>query len=294
MWTAGDWDDFSRHLVPVGMRLLERIGSSRGWTSSTWARAAEAPSPSPRRRPARTSSAATSRPSCSSSAAARGRGGRGRRVGRGRRAGTALRRCVVRSGDLDVRRDVRARPPARGSRARAGLPAGRHGAMATWANEGFAGGFFELSGLVHPAAPARAFSRRCSGVARRRHAEMFAAAGAQAGDGRARPWCSSGRPSRRSCAEYESEFGPMVTRRGTSSSRRAAGRSTSRPSRGLLESFDERSTAGAHLRRVPLDHVPRLSGLGSERAQSRRRPCAGRRRGRAAARSAGAGSTRGR
>ena len=50
---------------------------------------------------------------------------RGRRMGRGRRAGPAVRRCELRPRHLDVRREVRARSPRRRRRARARLPPGR-------------------------------------------------------------------------------------------------------------------------------------------------------------------------
>ena len=213
MWTVGDWDGFSRHVAPVGIRLLDRIDLEPGMDLLDVG----------------TGSGGT----VAIPAAERGAKVVGSDI-----TPVLLEHARRRAGEVGVavewvEADAQELPFGDASfdrvtstfgamfapdhrRAAAELvrvcrPGGMV-AMATWANDGFAGEFFKLSGSFMPPPPPEVQPPPLWGV-EAHIAEMFAAAGAEAGVERETvvfEWPSVADAAR----EYANEFGPMVTLRG--------------------------------------------------------------------------------
>ena len=213
MWTAGDWDGFSRHVAPVGIRLLDGIDLEPGMDLLD---------------------VGTGSGGTVAIPAAR----RGAKV-----VGSDLtpvlleharRRAESEGVSVDwVEADAEDLPfgdasfdrvtstfgamfaPDHGRAAAELVRVCRPGgivAMTTWVNDGFAGELFKLSGRFMPPPPPDVQPPQLWGV-EAHIAEMFAAAGAQAEVERAAvvfEWPSTAA----SVQEYVDEFGPIVTLRG--------------------------------------------------------------------------------
>src|SRR3954470_9847364 len=100
MWTAGDWDGFSRHVAPVGIRLLDGIDLEPGMDLLDVGTGSGATVAIPAARRGAKVVGSDITPALLEHARRRRRGDRGsRRVGRGRCPGAAVRRRLVRSRD---------------------------------------------------------------------------------------------------------------------------------------------------------------------------------------------------
>jgi SAM-dependent methyltransferase len=213
MWTAGDWDGFSRHVAPVGIRLLDGLDLEPGMDLLDVGTGSGATVALPAAR-------------------------RGAKVVGSDITPVLLEHARRRAEETGVvvewvEADAQELPFGDASfdrvtstfgamfapdhrRAAAELvrvcrPGGRI-AMATWANDGFAGELFKLSGSFMPPPPPDVQPPPLWGV-EAHIAEMFAAAGVRAEvehETVVFAWPSVAEAVR----EYVNEFGPMVTMRG--------------------------------------------------------------------------------
>jgi SAM-dependent methyltransferase len=213
LWSAGDWDGFSRHVAPVGIRVLDGLDLGPGVELLDVG----------------TGSGAT----VAIPAALRGAKVVGSDITpvlleharrRAEEAGVAVEWVEADAqelpfGDASFDRVTSTfgamfAPDHRRAAAelvRVCRPGGTV-AMATWANEGFAGELFKLSGTFMPPPPGGVQPPQLWGV-EAHIAEMFAAAGAQAGVERETvvfQWPSVAAAVR----DYANEFGPIVMLRG--------------------------------------------------------------------------------
>jgi SAM-dependent methyltransferase len=213
MWTAGDWDGFSRHVAPVGIRLLDGIDLEPGMDLLDVGTGSGATVAIPAARRGAKVVGSDITPLLLEHA---------RR--RADEAGVVVEWVEADAQDLpfgDASFDrvtstfgAMFAPDHRRAAAelvRVCRPGGTV-AMATWANDGFAGELFKLSGTFMPPPPPEVQPPPLWGV-EAHIAEMFAAAGAQAEVERETvvfEWPSA----LAAVHEYVNEFGPIVTLRG--------------------------------------------------------------------------------